>query len=122
MKALSVNNVNKHFREPVDFHVLKDISFSVNQGEFVSIIGKSGSGKSTLLYLLSTMDTDYQGEINIAGKDVSTMSQNQLAKFRNEHIGFVFQFHFDEIQPLLVGFIHFCSSIAVSGINALQIL
>ncbi|MEM6770141.1 MAG: ABC transporter ATP-binding protein [Bacteroidota bacterium] len=94
MQALNVYNINKHFREPVDFHVLKDISFSVNQGEFVSIIGKSGSGKSTLLYLLSTMDTDYQGEINIAGKDVSTMSQNQLAKFRNEHIGFVFQFHF----------------------------
>ncbi|MEM1359429.1 MAG: ABC transporter ATP-binding protein [Bacteroidota bacterium] len=94
MKALSVNNVNKHFREPVDFHVLKDISFTIDRGEFVSVVGKSGSGKSTLLYLLSTLDTDYEGTINIAGRDVSKMSQNQLAKFRNEHIGFVFQFHF----------------------------
>ncbi|MEM9258393.1 MAG: ABC transporter ATP-binding protein [Bacteroidota bacterium] len=94
MKALSVNNVNKHFREPVDFHVLKDISFTIDRGEFVSVVGKSGSGKSTLLYLLSTLDTDYEGTINIAGQDVSKMSQNQLAKFRNEHIGFVFQFHF----------------------------
>ena len=94
MKALSVNNVNKHFREPVDFHVLKDISFTIDRGEFVSVVGKSGSGKSTLLYLVSTLDTDYEGTINIAGRDVSKMSQNQLAKFRNEHIGFVFQFHF----------------------------
>ncbi|MEL6670000.1 MAG: ATP-binding cassette domain-containing protein, partial [Bacteroidota bacterium] len=94
MKALSVNHIDKHFHEPVDFHVLKDISFDIDRGEFVSIIGKSGSGKSTLLYLLSTLDTDYEGSIQIAGEDVTKMSQNQLARFRNEHIGFVFQFHF----------------------------
>ncbi|MEM8585878.1 MAG: ABC transporter ATP-binding protein [Bacteroidota bacterium] len=94
MKALSVNHIDKHFHEPVDFHVLKDISFDIDRGEFVSIIGKSGSGKSTLLYLLSTLDTDYEGSINLVGQDVSAMSQNDLAQFRNEHIGFVFQFHF----------------------------
>jgi lipoprotein-releasing system ATP-binding protein len=60
----------------------------------VSIIGKSGSGKSTLLYLLSTMDTDYEGSISINGEQVTGLKQNQLATFRNEHIGFVFQFHF----------------------------
>jgi len=94
MNALSVQNINKHFHQPVPFHVLKDISFEVKRGEFVAVIGKSGSGKSTLLYLLSTMDTDYQGTIAINGTQVTGLRQNQLAAFRNEHIGFVFQFHF----------------------------
>jgi lipoprotein-releasing system ATP-binding protein len=94
MNALSVYHINKHFHQPVDFHVLKDISFEVNKGEFVAIMGKSGSGKSTLLYLLSTMDTDYEGTISINGTRVTGLKQNQLATFRNEHIGFVFQFHF----------------------------
>ncbi len=93
-EILRVENVNKHFYEPEDFHVLKDISFSIQHGEFVSLIGKSGSGKSTLLYLLSTLDTDYQGKITINDTVVTGLSQNALAKFRNEYIGFVFQFHF----------------------------
>src|ERR1700752_2465391 len=92
--ALKVDKLNKHFREPEDFHVLKDISFSVAKSEFVPIIGKSGSGKSTLLYLLSTLDTDYTGRIRINDDTVTGKSQNDLAKFRNENIGFVFQFHF----------------------------
>jgi lipoprotein-releasing system ATP-binding protein len=94
MTALSVNHINKYFYEPVNFHVLKDISFEIKTGEFVAIMGKSGSGKSTLLYLLSTMDTDYEGTITINGTPVTGLKQNQLAAFRNEHIGFVFQFHF----------------------------
>lgn len=92
--ALQAENLNKYFHEPEDFHVLQDISFSVNKGEFVPIIGKSGSGKSTLLYLLSTLDTDYTGQIRINNEIVTGKSQNELAKFRNENIGFVFQFHF----------------------------
>jgi lipoprotein-releasing system ATP-binding protein len=92
--ALQAENLNKYFHEPEDFHVLQDISFSVNKGEFVPIIGKSGSGKSTLLYLLSTLDTDYTGRITINNETVTGKSQNDLAKFRNENIGFVFQFHF----------------------------
>ena len=94
MNAISIQNINKHFYDPVEFQVLKDISFDVKKGEFVSIIGKSGSGKSTLLYLLSTMDTKYNGNISINGTRVTGLKQNQLAKFRNEQIGFVFQFHF----------------------------
>lgn len=94
MPALSATNINKYFHEPQEFHVLQDISFEVQKGEFVAIMGKSGSGKSTLLYLLSTMDTDYKGNIIINGTTVTGLSQNQLAAFRNEHIGFVFQFHF----------------------------
>lgn len=93
-EILRVDNVNKHFYQPEDFHVLKDISFNIQHGEFVSLIGKSGSGKSTLLYLLSTLDTHYQGTITINNTVVTGLSQNALAKFRNQYIGFVFQFHF----------------------------
>lgn len=94
MYALSAKNISKYFTEPVTFQVLKDISFDVSPGEFVAITGKSGSGKSTLLYLLSTMDTDYEGTIAINGTTLTGLKQNQLAPFRNEHIGFVFQFHY----------------------------
>ena len=92
--VLETIKINKSFYEPEEFHVLKDVSFQVKRSEFVSIVGKSGCGKSTLLYLISTLDTDYTGQININNRKVTGLSQNQLAKFRNEHIGFVFQFHF----------------------------
>lgn len=92
--ALKAEDLNKFFHEPEEFRVLQDISFSVNRGEFVPIIGKSGCGKSTLLYLLSTLDTDYNGDIRINDERVTGRTQNELASFRNQHIGFVFQFHF----------------------------
>lgn len=92
--AVQINHIVKYFYEPQKFQVLKDISFEVQKGEFVAIVGKSGSGKSTLLYLLSTMDTDYTGQIAINGTTMTGLSQNHLAAFRNEHIGFVFQFHY----------------------------
>jgi lipoprotein-releasing system ATP-binding protein len=91
---LATKNINKYFREPVEFHVLKDISIELQQGEFVSIMGKSGCGKSTLLYILSTMDTDYEGELFIDGKKMTGLERNELAMVRNEKIGFVFQFHY----------------------------
>jgi lipoprotein-releasing system ATP-binding protein len=93
-KAIEACNINKHFRKPVDFHVLKDISFSIDKGEFVSIMGKSGCGKSTLLYILSTMDTDYEGELKIGEELTTGLPANDLARIRNEKIGFVFQFHY----------------------------
>lgn len=93
-KALSAKGVNKYFHEPETFQVLQNVGFEVKKGEFVAIVGKSGSGKSTLLYLLSTMDTDYEGRIAINGTTVTGLTQNELARFRNEHIGFVFQFHY----------------------------
>jgi len=93
-KTLSVQNVVKYFYDPVEFQVLKNVSFDIGKGEFVAIIGKSGSGKSTLLYLLSTLDTDYEGTIVINDIVVTGMSQSKLADLRNEHIGFVFQFHY----------------------------
>ncbi|RIJ34039.1 ABC transporter ATP-binding protein [Pontibacter oryzae] len=91
---LRTSQINKYFLEPVKFHVLKDIDFEINAGEFLTIVGKSGCGKSTLLYILSTMDTAYEGTLEINGQQLTGLPQNQLAKFRNEHIGFVFQFHY----------------------------
>lgn len=92
--VLEARSIDKFFHEPVDFHVLKEITFSVAPGEFVSIMGKSGCGKSTLLYILSTMDTDYRGELLIDGVTMSDKSHHHLAQVRNEKIGFVFQFHY----------------------------
>ncbi len=91
---LVARGINKYFREPVLFHVLKDISFSIKNGEFVSIMGKSGCGKSTLLYILSTMDTDYEGELFLNGEKITGKHHEELAKLRNQNIGFVFQFHY----------------------------
>jgi len=93
-KILSVRSISKYFHEPETFQVIKNISFDVNRSEFLAIMGKSGSGKSTLLYILSTMDTDFTGKLEIIGADLSNRSKNELAAFRNENIGFVFQFHF----------------------------
>lgn len=92
--SLEIRNLIKYFHEPETFQVLKGVSFEVEKGEFLSIVGKSGSGKSTLLYVLSTMDTDYEGTLQINGDVLTGKNQNQLAAFRNEHIGFVFQFHY----------------------------
>ncbi|MGB5271605.1 ABC transporter ATP-binding protein [Eudoraea sp.] len=92
--VLETKNINKHFRKPVDFHVLKDINFNVKEGEFASIMGKSGSGKSTLLYILSTMDTDYEGELFLNEELITGKHHKELSQIRNKHIGFVFQFHY----------------------------
>ena len=74
--------------------MLTDITFSINKGEFVAVTGKSGCGKSTLLYILSTMDTDYEGELLIDNETMTGKKEAALARIRNEKIGFVFQFHY----------------------------
>ncbi|RPD99893.1 ABC transporter ATP-binding protein [Aureibaculum marinum] len=94
MKILEAKNIDKYFRKPVDFHVLKDINFSIDKGKFVSIMGKSGSGKSTLLYILSTMDTDYEGELYLNNELITGKTEKELSIIRNKEIGFVFQFHY----------------------------
>lgn len=93
-KILETKNINKYFYKPVEFHVLKNIDISLDEGEFVSIMGKSGCGKSTLLYILSTMDTQYEGELTIDGENMSKLDTVSLARVRNEKIGFIFQFHY----------------------------
>lgn len=93
-RILESKHINKSFHDPVTIPVLHDISFSINKGEFVSITGKSGCGKSTLLYILSTMDTDFEGELLIEGESMVNKKEPALARVRNEKIGFVFQFHY----------------------------
>ena len=93
-KVIETIGVSKEFSDPVIVKVLNDVSFHVDHGEFVSIMGKSGCGKSTLLYILSTMDTDYQGKLFLNDELLSGKNDTQLAKVRNEKIGFVFQFHY----------------------------
>jgi lipoprotein-releasing system ATP-binding protein len=91
---LKTENVDKYFYDPIEFQVLKNISFEVQKGEFLSMVGKSGSGKSTLLYVLSTMDTEYKGNLFIDNELMTGLSTDKLAAIRNEKIGFVFQFHY----------------------------
>lgn len=92
--VLQSKGIVKYFQDPVRVKVLNDISFSVDAGEFVAVTGKSGCGKSTLLYILSTMDTDYEGELWIDGEAMRGKSEQHLARIRNKKIGFVFQFHY----------------------------
>ncbi len=73
--------------------VLKGVNIEVKKGELVSIVGASGAGKSTLLHILGTLDRPNKGSLQIANTDVNKLSTKDLAKFRNKHIGFVFQFH-----------------------------
>jgi lipoprotein-releasing system ATP-binding protein len=91
---LEAKDINKIFHDPVDVKVLKDISFSITKGDFISVVGKSGCGKSTLLYILSTMDTDFDGDLLIDQESTKGKTEAYLARVRNEKIGFVFQFHY----------------------------
>jgi lipoprotein-releasing system ATP-binding protein len=93
-KVIETKGLTKYFYDPIQFQVIKEIDMSVNHGEFVSIVGKSGCGKSTLLYLLSTMDTEYEGQLLINNEIITGKTDKELAQIRNEKIGFVFQFHY----------------------------
>jgi lipoprotein-releasing system ATP-binding protein len=93
-KILEAIRISKTFHETIDVTVLEDINFSILKGQFASIIGKSGCGKSTLLYILSTMDTHFEGDLMINGVSMKNKLDVELAKVRNENIGFVFQFHY----------------------------
>jgi lipoprotein-releasing system ATP-binding protein len=92
--VLMAQSITKYFTDPLPVKVLDDVSFQISKGEFTSIVGKSGCGKSTLLYILSTMDTDYTGQLWIGGEEMKTKTEKELAAVRNEKIGFVFQFHY----------------------------
>lgn len=76
-----------------NLNVLSDINLEVNQASIISIIGKSGAGKSTLLHILGTLDKADSGLLSIDGVDVSSFNEKKITKFRNEKIGFIFQFH-----------------------------
>jgi lipoprotein-releasing system ATP-binding protein len=91
---IETRKLSKYFHDPVLFKVLNEVDLSIQAGEFVSVVGKSGCGKSTLLYLLSTMDTDYEGQLFLNNELITGKSDQELAQIRNEKIGFVFQFHY----------------------------
>ena len=74
-------------------HVLKGVDVAIDKGEIVSIVGKSGAGKSTLLHILGTLDQADKGQVLFNGADISRLKSKELASFRNDHIGFIFQFH-----------------------------
>lgn len=93
-KVIDAIHISKYFYDPSTIKVLDDVSFSINAGEFVSVVGKSGCGKSTLLYILSTMDTKFTGDLILDQSSTKNKSDIELAKIRNEKIGFVFQFHY----------------------------
>lgn len=91
--SLIASHVSKVIGAP-PVRVLTDVSLTINDGEFVSIVGRSGSGKSTLLYLLSSLDNPTDGYIEIGGRILGELSSEDLHQFRNEQMGFVFQFHY----------------------------
>ncbi|MCR4845703.1 MAG: ABC transporter ATP-binding protein [Eubacterium sp.] len=94
MSVIEVNNVSRSFNNGKQTtEVLKNISLTVEEGDFVSIMGPSGSGKSTLLYLLGGLDQPTEGSVSINGRDLSTLKDKELSRMRNEEIGFVFQFY-----------------------------
>lgn len=87
---ITATHINKSYG---DLQVLKDISLEINQGEVVSIVGPSGAGKTTLLQILGTLDRPDSGSLRYGDTEVSNLKEKELARFRNEHIGFVFQAH-----------------------------
>jgi lipoprotein-releasing system ATP-binding protein len=87
---LSAKQISKYYQ---NFQVLNQVNLEIKKAEIVSLVGRSGAGKSTLLRILGTIDTPDSGTVNIANQNISSLSENNLAKFRNTTIGFVFQFH-----------------------------
>lgn len=100
MKILEINNLCKVYgKGETRVDALKDVSFDVEKGEFVAIVGPSGSGKSTLLHILGGVDTPTSGEVNIAGTDIGKLDETKLAIFRRRHIGLIYQFY--NLIPIL---------------------
>ena len=93
-KIIEVNNVSKTFGKGENInHVLNGASMTVDQGEFVSLMGASGSGKSTLLYLIGGLDRNFEGNISVCGQDIGSLKDKALSDLRLKNMGFVFQFY-----------------------------
>ena len=89
---IDIKNITKTYQTgDIEFQALRGVSFKINDGEFIAIMGPSGSGKSTLMHILGALDSPTSGTYLLDGKDVSTLSDDELADIRNDKIGFVFQ-------------------------------
>ncbi len=91
--GIVAKNIGKVFGDP-PVRVLSNISLEIKDGEFISLTGRSGAGKSTLLYVLSSLDDATEGSVEISGRDITKMESDELYRFRNQKMGFVFQFHY----------------------------
>ena len=101
---LQGNKISKSYNK---IDVLNNVDISVSSGEIVSIVGRSGAGKSTLLYILSSLEDPDKGDVLVDGINLKSLSKNQLAHFRNQNIGFIFQFHnllpeFDALENICI--------------------
>ena len=95
MNIIKVENLKKVYETEADrVEALRGISFELKEGEFCLLMGASGSGKSTLLHIMGTLDRPSQGKVYFKGEDLFSLSENELAAFRNRKLGFVFQFHY----------------------------
>ena len=92
--VISINNITKTYEGPPPVKALDGVTLEVQKGDFVAIVGQSGSGKSTLLNMIGLLDSVTEGTIDIEGKNISELSDNELSKFRGEKIGFIFQSFF----------------------------
>ena len=89
---ITVDNINKTYKNgSLELQVLKNISFKVDKGEFLAIMGSSGSGKSTMMNILGCLDNQYEGRYILDGIDISRSTENELSEIRNKKIGFIFQ-------------------------------
>lgn len=91
--SIRLEKVVKAFGDP-PVQIIKNVSFEIQDGECVALTGKSGSGKSTLLYMVSSLDNPTSGRVLLQGQDIAQMDQRELHRFRNQHMGFIFQYHY----------------------------
>lgn len=109
-KMIEIKNIEKSYGT---LNVLKGIDLTIGEGEIISIVGASGAGKSTLLHILGTLDNADKGEYSFKGEKINGYSEKKLSQFRNQHIGFVFQFH--QLLPEFTALENVCMPALIGG-------